>query len=128
MRRCAGRDRSTSASCLPKPPCQPQPKCLPRAGYEPAKQIVIYNWSEYMDPEIYTLFEEEFGIKVVEDNFSNNEELLAKLQGGATGYALIVPSDYTVSIMIEEGLLEQLDHNNIPNLANLTPTFSGSAL
>jgi spermidine/putrescine-binding protein len=92
-------------------------------GVEPAKQIVIYNWSEYMDPEIYTLFEEEFGIKVVEDNFSNNEELLAKLQGGATGYALIVPSDYTVSIMIEEGLLEQLDHNNIPNLANLTPTF-----
>ncbi|RME87756.1 MAG: spermidine/putrescine ABC transporter substrate-binding protein [Anaerolineae bacterium] len=93
------------------------------AGVEPAKEIVLYNWSEYIDPEIYTLFEEEFGIKVVEDNFSSNEEMLAKLQGGATGYALIVPSDYTVGIMIEEGMLAELDHANIPNLANLRDDF-----
>ncbi len=90
---------------------------------EPASEIVIYNWSEYIDPEIYTMFEDEFGIKVVEDNFSSNEELLAKLQGGATGYSLIVPSDYTVSIMKEEGLLAKLDHANIPNLANLADEF-----
>ncbi len=85
----------------------------------PAKEIIIYHWSEYIDPEIYTMFEQEEGIRIVEDNFSNNEELLAKLQGGAAGYALIVPSDYTVSIMIEEGMLAELDHNNIPNLNNL---------
>ena len=90
---------------------------------EPAQEIVIFNWSEYIDPEIYTLFTEEFGIQVVEDNFSNNEELLAKLQGGATGYTLIVPSDYTVGIMIEEGMLAPLDHANIPNLENLAPRF-----
>lgn len=90
---------------------------------EPVTEIVIFNWTEYIDPEIYTLFEEEFGIKVIEDNFSNNEELLAKLQGGATGYSLIVPSDYTVGIMIEEGMLAELDHANIPNLANLAPRF-----
>ena len=96
----------------------------PSAGaVEPAKEIVIYNWSEYMDPEIYNQFEQEFGIKIVEDNFSNNEELLAKLQGGAAGYSLIVPSDYTVSIMIEENMLAKLDHNNIPNLSNLAPRF-----
>lgn len=92
-------------------------------GLIPADEIVIYNWSEYMDPEIYDLFEQEFGIRIVEDNFSNNEELLAKLQGGASGYALIVPSDYTVGIMIEEGMLAELDHANIPNLSNLTPRF-----
>jgi spermidine/putrescine transport system substrate-binding protein len=90
---------------------------------EPAKEIVIYHWSEYIDPEIYTMFADEFGITVVEDNFSNNEELLAKLQGGASGYSLIVPSDYTVSIMKEEGLLASLDHANIPNLANLSEQF-----
>jgi spermidine/putrescine-binding protein len=90
---------------------------------EPASEIVIYNWSEYIDPEIYTMFEDEFGIKVVEDNFSSNEELLAKLQGGASGYSLIVPSDYTVSIMKETGLLAKLDHANIPNLANLSEEF-----
>jgi spermidine/putrescine transport system substrate-binding protein len=96
----------------------------PVTGVEPATEIVIYNWSEYMDPEIYALFEEEFGISVVEDNFSNNEELLAKLQGGATGYSLIVPSDYTVNIMIEEGMLSTLDHANVPNLANLSERFT----
>jgi len=90
---------------------------------QPASEIVVYNWSEYIDPEIYTMFEEEYGIKVVEDNFSNNEEMLAKLQGGATGYAVIVPSDYTVGIMIAEGMLAQLEHNNIPNLSNLSDQF-----
>ncbi|RMG97472.1 MAG: spermidine/putrescine ABC transporter substrate-binding protein [Chloroflexi bacterium] len=90
---------------------------------EPATEIVMYNWSEYIDPEIYTLFEQETGIRIVEDNFSSNEEMLAKLQGGATGYALIVPSDYTVSIMKEEGMLAKLDHANIPNLSNLSDEF-----
>lgn len=90
----------------------------------PASEIVMYNWSEYIEPEIYTLFEEEYGIKVVEDNFSSNEELLAKLQGGVTGYALIVPSDYTVSIMIEEGMLAELDYDNIPNASNLDAQFA----
>ena len=95
----------------------------PAVAVEPAKEIVFYNWTEYIEPEIYTLFEEETGIKVVEDNFSSNEELLAKLQGGATGYALIVPSDYTVSIMAAEGMLAKLDHDNIPNLKNLSDQF-----
>ncbi len=93
------------------------------AGVQPANEIVLYNWTEYIDPDIYTLFEEEYGIRIVEDNFSSNEEMLAKLQGGATGYALIVPSDYTVAIMKEEGMLAKLDHNNIPNLANLREDF-----
>ncbi len=93
------------------------------AAGEAADQIVIYHWAEYIDPEIYDLFEQETGISVVEDNFSNNEELLAKLQGGATGYALIVPSDYTVSIMKEENMLAALDHANIPNLSNLSEDF-----
>ena len=95
----------------------------PAAEVEPAKEIVFYNWSDYIGPEIYGLFEEETGITVVEDNFSSNEELLAKLQGGAAGYAVIVPSDYTVSIMAEEGMLAELDHDKIPNLKNLSEKF-----
>ena len=95
----------------------------PSGEIQPASKIVMYNWSEYIDPEIYTLFQDEFGIQIVEDNFSNNEELLAKLQGGAAGYALVVPSDYTVSIMITEGMLAKLDRNNVPNLANLSDQF-----
>ncbi len=94
------------------------------AMVEPASQIVVYNWSEYIDPEIYTQFEQETGIKVVEDNFSSNEELYAKLKGGATGYAMIVPSDYYVAIMKQEGMLAELDHSKIPNISNLTTRFT----
>jgi spermidine/putrescine transport system substrate-binding protein len=94
------------------------------AMVEPASQIVVYNWSEYIDPEIYTQFEQETGIKVVEDNFSSNEELYAKLKGGATGYAMIVPSDYYVAIMKKEGMLAELDQSKIPNLSNLATRFT----
>lgn len=89
-----------------------------------ADELHVYNWTEYIDPKVYEDFEKEFGIKVIEDTFSSNEELLAKLQAGATGYDLIVPSDYMVDIMIKEGLLAELDHENIPNLSNLSKTFS----
>jgi spermidine/putrescine-binding protein len=94
------------------------------AAVEPASEIVVYNWSEYIDPDLYTLFTDQTGISVVEDNFSSNEELLAKLQGGSAGYAIIVPSDYMVNIMIEEGMLAELDHANIPNLGNLSEMFT----
>lgn len=90
---------------------------------ELAKELHVYNWSEYIDPEVYTAFEAEFGVHVIEDTFSSNEELLAKLQAGATGYDVIVPSDYMVEIMIGEGLLAELNHENIPNLANLSELF-----
>ena len=93
-------------------------------GQELAEVLHIYNWSEYIDPQVYEDFEAEFGVRVVEDTFANNEELLARLQAGATGYDIIVPSDYMVEIMIEEGLLATLDHANIPNIANLDPLFA----
>ncbi len=97
---------------------------MEEGGVTPASEIVLYNWTEYMDPDIYTMFEEEYGISVVEDNFSSNEELLAKLQGGVAGYSLIVPSDYTIAIMIEEGMLHELDYANIPNAGNLEEQFA----
>jgi spermidine/putrescine-binding protein len=91
---------------------------------ELAEELHIYNWSEYIDPEIFADFEAEYGVKVIEDTFASNEELLAKLQAGATGYDLIIPSDYMVEIMIEEGLLAELDKENIPNFSNLDEKFT----
>ena len=88
------------------------------------EEIVMFNWTEYIDPDLYGEFETASGIRVIEDNYSSNEELLAKLQGGSTGYAVIVPSDYYVGIMIEEGMLAKLDHANIPNLSNLADRFT----
>jgi spermidine/putrescine-binding protein len=90
---------------------------------ELAKELHVYNWSEYIDPEIYADFEKEFGVKVIEDTFSSNEDLLAKFQAGASGYDLIVPSDYMVTIMNELGLLAELNYDNIPNFSNIDERF-----
>jgi spermidine/putrescine-binding protein len=88
------------------------------------KELHFYNWADYIDPELYAAFEEETGIQVVEDTFGSNEDLYAKLQGGATGYDVIVPSDYMVEIMVQEGMLAELDHSRLTTLDNLDPTFT----
>jgi spermidine/putrescine transport system substrate-binding protein len=85
------------------------------------KELNFYTWSEYIDPDILTEFQETYGVKVTMDTYASNEDLLAKLQGGATGYDVIVPSDYMVNIMINLGLLEPLDYSVIKTIANIDP-------
>jgi spermidine/putrescine-binding protein len=82
----------------------------------------FYNWSEYMDPELITAFETEYGVDIVEDFYESNEAMLAQLQAGAV-YDLIVPSDYMVGIMIDEGLLHEINDTAVPNLTNLADRF-----
>jgi spermidine/putrescine-binding protein len=84
--------------------------------------LSFYNWSEYIDPELITAFEEQYEVDVVEDFYDSNEAMLAQLQAGAV-YDLIVPSDYMVGIMIDEGLLMPLDKDALTNLGNLDPDF-----
>lgn len=84
-----------------------------------ADRIYIYNWVEYIDPEIKDMFKEECGVEVVETNFDSNETLLATLQAGGADYDIIVPSDYMVQIMIDEGMLMELDFNVIPNIKHM---------
>jgi spermidine/putrescine transport system substrate-binding protein len=72
-----------------------------------------------MDPDIKTQFEEECGVKVTETNFDSNETLLATLQAGGADYDIIVPSDYMVQIMVDEGMLMELDYNVISNIKNM---------
>jgi spermidine/putrescine-binding protein len=83
----------------------------------------FYNWSEYMDPELVTAFEEQYAVDVVEDFYESNEALLAQMQAGAV-YDLIVPSDYMVGIMIENGLLAPVNDAAVPNLSNLLDRFT----
>lgn len=85
----------------------------PKDGLAP--ELSVYNWADYIDEAILTNYEKEYGVKIVYDTFASNEDLLAKLQAGATGYDIIVPSDYMVAQMIELGLLAEIDLNNIPN-------------
>jgi spermidine/putrescine transport system substrate-binding protein len=88
-----------------------------------ASELSVYNWADYIDEELLKNYEKEYGVKIIYDTFASNEDLLAKLQAGATGYDVIVPSDYMVGQMIDLGLLAEIDHNNIPNLKNIDPFF-----
>ena len=85
----------------------------------------LFTWSDYTEETAVKEFERRFGVKVVTDTFGSNEELLAKLQGGASGYDVVVPSDYMVSILIKQGLLAELDHVKIPNLAHVYQHLKG---
>ncbi|MBI2921597.1 MAG: spermidine/putrescine ABC transporter substrate-binding protein [Planctomycetes bacterium] len=93
-----------------------------RAGEKP-RELHLAIWANYLDPAVVAEFEKETGIKVVEENFDSNESLLAKIEAGAEGYDLIVPSDYTVQGMIRAGLLAELDLARIPNVKHLSPRF-----
>jgi spermidine/putrescine transport system substrate-binding protein len=86
-----------------------------------AKEIFLYTWVEYIDPDVKTQFEKECGVKVTETNFDSNETLLATLQAGGADYDIIVPSDYMVQIMISEDMLMELDYNVISNIKNMDP-------
>jgi spermidine/putrescine-binding protein len=83
------------------------------------KVLNLYSWSEYFPPAILDRFEKETGIKVNQTNYSTNEELLAKLSSGVTDYDVVVPSDYTVKILISDKRLLPLDRAKLPNFKNL---------
>lgn len=85
--------------------------------------LLFYNWSEYIDPELITDFETEFGVSVVQDFYDSNEAMMARLQTGAS-YDIVVPSDYAVGIMITDNLLAPIQRDAVPNLANLDPLFA----
>jgi spermidine/putrescine-binding protein len=78
-------------------------------------QVIVYNWGEYIDPDTIEMFEEETGIKVVYDEFETNETMYTKIESGAAEYDVVCPSDYTISKMIENDMLAELDFDNIPN-------------
>lgn len=90
-----------------------------------AKEIHVFTWTKYISQAAIDGFNKEFGVKVIVDTYASNEDLLAKLQAGATGYDLIFPSDYMVAIMIKENLLANIDMKNIPNFKNIGKRFKG---
>jgi spermidine/putrescine-binding protein len=85
----------------------------------------LYNWSEYIDPDLITTFEAEFEVTVNESFYDSNEAMLPQIESGGNDYDLVVPSDYTVTIMSEESLIIALNKDAIPNLSNLDPAFTG---
>lgn len=111
------------------PGCTKKEETPPAAQPEPAtpakahREVNLSIWSDYLTPEQAEKFTATTGIKLNISNFSSNEELLAKIQSGASGIDVAVPSDYMVSIMAKLELLEKIDLASIPNSKELNPSF-----
>jgi spermidine/putrescine transport system substrate-binding protein len=96
----------------------------PRAAHADTPTLNLFIWSSYITESIIDGFELQCGCKVVETDYESNAEMAAKLKaGGDSQYDVVVPSSYYVPELADEGLLQPLDHSQIPNLANLFPKF-----
>ena len=120
-----------SAPPVPTQPAAPPATSAsgaPTSASAPAKptstELNLYGWTDYVPQQLLDDFTARFGIKVNYDTYSSNEEMLAKLQAGASGYDVVIPSDYTIAIMIKQDMLEPLDMSQIPNFANVDPRFA----
>ena len=119
-------DQTTSNQSPPAPSPTSAPvsqKDAKEPVTDPEKTLNIFCWSEYVPEEIIETFSKESGIKVSVENYSSNEEMLAKLLAGGGSYDLIQPSEYVVEGLIKENLLAPIDHGAIPNMKNIAPEF-----
>jgi spermidine/putrescine transport system permease protein len=80
------------------------------------EQVIVYNWGEYIDPDVIDMFEEETGIKVIYEEFETNETMYPKISSGAIAYDLVCPSDYMIARMIENDFLQEINFDNVPNI------------
>jgi spermidine/putrescine transport system substrate-binding protein len=87
------------------------------------KELHVYNWSDYIADNTVPNFEKEFGVKVTYDTYESNEEMVAKLQAGATGYDIVVPSGYIVPVMVATDLITPINKKYITNFNNVSPIF-----
>jgi spermidine/putrescine transport system substrate-binding protein len=97
--------------------------CLPACRGTAKPALHVYTWSDYIKPELVARFESENGCRVVIDTFDSNEAMYAKLKAGATGYDVLTPTSYMVSVLEKQGLLQPLDRTKLPNLAHVDPEY-----
>ncbi|MGI6005462.1 MAG: ABC transporter substrate-binding protein [Christensenellales bacterium] len=93
------------------------------AGCERKPVVHVYNWEDYIDPDVLDIFEEEYGVKVKYSGFTTNEDMFALVQAGATTYDVIFPSDYIIERMIKDDLLLPIDYGKVTNFQHLSDEF-----
>ena len=86
-------------------------------------ELYVYNWGEYIDESVIAQFEEETGIHVTYDLFETNEEMYPVIEAGAVRYDAVCPSDYMIQRMAENGLLAEINFDNLPNLKHIDPVY-----
>jgi spermidine/putrescine transport system substrate-binding protein len=94
------------------------------AGAAGAEDVLyLYNWNNYISDATLQRFEAQCNCRVRQDYYSDNEEMLAKLEAGAEGYDLLVPTGNAVESLIRRNALRPLDKSQLPQLANVKPEF-----
>lgn len=88
-----------------------------------ADELHLYNWNNYIAPETVTRFEASCKCKVVQTYYSDNEEMLAKLAAGATGYDIIVPTGNALDALVKQQALKAIDKAQVPNLKNINTAY-----
>ncbi|MCX6059984.1 MAG: spermidine/putrescine ABC transporter substrate-binding protein [Chloroflexi bacterium] len=88
-----------------------------------SKELNIFVWTEYIPTDMQDCFELVYGVKVNRDEYSANEEMYAKLSAGGSSYDLVQPTDYIVSLMIRQNLLQEFDHSKLPAIKNFDPNY-----
>lgn len=102
--------------------------CLALAtGCGKKADLYVYNWGEYIDEDVIDMFEQETGLTVKYDTYATNEEMFPKIETGAVNYDVVCPSDYMIEKMIQEGLLAELNFDNIPNIKNIGEEYLNSS-
>lgn len=94
--------------------------CLMIAGCDSnEKELHIYSWGDYINPEVIREFEKKYDCKVVVDTYDSNESMYAKLKAGASGYDIIFPSNYFLGLLEKQEMLQPINLDQVPNLKNL---------
>jgi spermidine/putrescine transport system substrate-binding protein len=86
-------------------------------------RLNVFNWSAYIAPDTVPKFEAEFGVRVRYGIYESNEEMLARVMGGNSGWDIVFPTDYLVKPMLANGLLAPIQRERLQNVAQLEPGF-----
>ncbi len=100
------------------------PSCSSQGG---KKTLTVFTWADYLSDDAKAGFEKANDCTVVIDTFDSNEAMLAKLESGATGYDILVPSSYAVQALTRKSMLLPLDHSKLPNLKNVDTAYLAKA-
>jgi putrescine transport system substrate-binding protein len=92
---------------------------LGSASFAFAEEVRVYNWSDYIDEELLTKFEEETGIDLIYDVFDSNEVLETKMLAGGSGYDVVVPTGTFLQRQIQAGSFQKLDQSKLSNAGNM---------
>ncbi|WP_086312376.1 spermidine/putrescine ABC transporter spermidine/putrescine-binding protein [Enterococcus sp. 7F3_DIV0205] len=93
------------------------------SGMAGADTLTIYNWGDYIDPDLLRKFEKESGYKVNYETFDSNEAMFTKIQQGGTAYDITIPSEYMIQKMMKEKMLLPIDHKKLTGLNNIDERF-----